>query len=44
MRVLTAIIAIAVGILILLGYFLPQAAVVQVVLLDWAIVLAGRRR
>ncbi len=41
MRVLTAIIAIAVGILILLGYFLPQAAVVQVVLLDWAIVLAG---
>lgn len=41
MRVLTAIIAIAVGILILLGYFLPQAAVVQVILLDWAIVLAG---
>jgi len=41
MRILTAIIAIAVGILILLGYFLPQAAVVQVILLDWAIVLAG---
>lgn len=41
MRVLTAIIAIAVGILILLGYFLPQAAVLQIVLLDWAIILAG---
>jgi hypothetical protein len=41
MRVLTAIIAIAVGILVLLGYFLPQAVVLQIVLLDWAIILAG---
>ncbi|MBN8657290.1 MAG: hypothetical protein J0M11_16280 [Anaerolineae bacterium] len=41
MRVLTAIIAIAVGVLVLLGYFLPQAAVLQVLLLDWAIILAG---
>lgn len=41
MRILTAIIAIAVGILVLLGYFLPQAAVLQIVLLDWAIILAG---
>ena len=41
MRVLTAIIAIAVGVLVLLGYFLPQAAVLQIVLLDWAIILAG---
>lgn len=41
MRVLTAIIAIAVGILVLLGYFLPQAAIFQVILLDWAIILAG---
>ena len=41
MRVLTVIIAIAVGILVLLGYFLPQAAVLQIVLLDWAIILAG---
>ena len=41
MRILTAIIAIAVGILVLLGYFLPQAALLQVVLLDWAIILAG---
>lgn len=41
MRVLTAIIAIAVGILVLLGYFLPQAAIFQVILLDWAVILAG---
>ena len=41
MRVFTAIIAIAVGILVLLGYFLPQAAVFQVILLDWAIIFAG---
>mgnify|MGYP003488584454 FL=1 len=41
MRILTAIIAIAVGILVLLGYFLPQAAVLQIVLLDWAVILAG---
>ena len=41
MRILTAIIAIAVGILVLLGYFLPQAVLLQVVLLDWAIILAG---
>jgi hypothetical protein len=41
MRVLTAIIAIAVGVLVLLGYFLPQAAMLQALLLDWAIILAG---
>jgi hypothetical protein len=41
MRVITASIAIAVGILVLLGYFFPQAAVLQVILLDWAIILAG---
>lgn len=41
MRVFTAIIAIAVGILVLLGYFLPQAAVFQIILLDWAIIFAG---
>lgn len=41
MRILTAIIAIAVGILVLLGYFFTQAAVIQAVLLDWAIILAG---
>lgn len=41
MRVVTAVIAIAFGILVLLGYFLPQAAGVQSLLLDWAIILAG---
>lgn len=41
MRVFTAIIAIAVGILVLLGYFLPQAVIFQIILLDWAIIFAG---
>lgn len=41
MRVITVVIAIAFGILVLLGYFLPQAAGLQVILLDWAIILAG---
>lgn len=41
MRVLTAIVAIAAGLLILLGYFLPMAASIQVLLLDWAIILAA---
>ncbi|GAB1469613.1 hypothetical protein MASR2M66_04900 [Chloroflexota bacterium] len=41
MRVLTAIIAIAAGLLILLGYFFPAAAPIQVLLLDWAIILAA---
>ncbi|MBI2331579.1 MAG: hypothetical protein HYU84_05350 [Chloroflexi bacterium] len=41
MRVFTAVIAIAVGVLVLLGYFLPQAVSSQIILLDWAIILAG---
>ena len=46
MRVVTAVIAIAFGVLVLLGYFLPQAlfpnaASLQAVLLDWAVILAG---
>lgn len=41
MRVLTAIIAIATGLLILLGYFLPLAAPIQIMLLDWAIIIAA---
>lgn len=46
MRVITAVIAIAFGVLVLLGYFLPQAlfpnaAGLQTVLLDWAVILAG---
>lgn len=41
MRVFTALIAIATGILILLGYFLPQAVGIQTLLLNWATILAG---
>ncbi|MBL8061868.1 MAG: hypothetical protein JNK32_02530 [Anaerolineales bacterium] len=41
MRVLTAVIAIAFGFLVLLGYFFPQAAIFQIILLDWAVILAG---
>lgn len=41
MRFFTAFIAITVGILILLGYFLPSAHIFQVILLDWAVILAG---
>ncbi|HNB35386.1 MAG TPA: hypothetical protein PK414_04155 [Anaerolineales bacterium] len=41
MRFFTAVIAITVGILVLLGYFLPEAAVYQSFLLDWAVILAG---
>jgi hypothetical protein len=41
MRVLTAVIAIAAGILILGGYFFPALADIQTLLLNWAIILAG---
>lgn len=41
MRVINAIIAIATGVLILGGYFFPQLAGVQTLLLNWAIILAG---
>lgn len=41
MRIFTALIAIATGILVLLGYFLPQAVGIQTLLLNWAIILAG---
>lgn len=41
MRILTAVIAIATGTLILLGYFLESFAGIQTLLLNWAIVLAG---
>jgi hypothetical protein len=41
MRVLTAFIAISTGVLVLLGYFYPPAGAIQVVLLNWAIILAG---
>lgn len=41
MRVITAFIAIATGVLILGGYFFPALAGVQTLLLNWAIILAG---
>ncbi len=41
MRVVTAFIAIATGILILTGYFFPSLTPVQTLLLNWAIILAG---
>lgn len=41
MRVFTAVIAIATGVLILFGYFFEAFAPVQTLLLNWAIILAG---
>ena len=41
MRVLTVIIAIAAGILILGGYFLPGLVNLQTLLLNWAIIMTG---
>ncbi|MBI5822468.1 MAG: hypothetical protein HZB18_00415 [Chloroflexi bacterium] len=41
MRVITAFIAIASGVLVLGGYFFPALAGVQTLLLNWAIILAG---
>lgn len=41
MRIVTAIIAITVGVLILLGYFLPIAEGLQILLLNWAVILAA---
>jgi hypothetical protein len=41
MRVLTAVIAIAAGVLVLGGYFFPPLANIQTLLLNWAILFAG---
>jgi hypothetical protein len=41
MRIFTAVMAIAAGVLILGGYFFPALADVQILLLNWAIILAG---
>ncbi|MBL8101289.1 MAG: hypothetical protein JNM02_02045 [Anaerolineales bacterium] len=41
MRVITAVIAIATGALILFGYFFEPFAIVQTLLLNWAIILAS---
>jgi len=42
MRILTAAFAIAAGLIVLLGYFYPnQLATLRLVLVDWAIIIAG---
>lgn len=41
MRTISVALAIATGLLVLLGYFLPPLAGVQSLLLNWAIILAG---
>jgi hypothetical protein len=41
MRVFTAVIAIAAGVLILFGYFYAPLAGVQILLLNWALIFAG---
>ena len=41
MRVFTAAIAITAGVVVLLGYFFPVFDVLQIRVLDWAIILAG---
>ncbi len=41
MRIITAIIAIAVGVIVLAGYFIPAFADLQTLLLNWALILVG---
>ena len=41
MRYIAAAVAIATGLIVLIGYFVPVLAGVQGILLDWAIILAG---
>ncbi|GAB4540401.1 MAG: hypothetical protein Fur002_06990 [Anaerolineales bacterium] len=41
MRILTAVIAIAAGILTLLGYFFPAFTGIQITLLNWTVILVG---
>jgi hypothetical protein len=41
MRVFTAVIAIAAGVLILAGYYFPPLQVVQTLLLSWALIFVG---
>lgn len=41
MKVFNAAIAIAAGLLVLAGYFIPALAGLQALLLDWAMILAG---
>ena len=42
MRIVTAALAIAAGLIVLLGYFYPeQLAALRLILVDWAIIIAG---
>jgi hypothetical protein len=42
MRVVTAAFAIAAGLIVLLGYFFPeQLGSLRLLLLDWAVIIAG---
>ncbi len=41
MKIIGAAIAIAIGLLVLAGYFVPALSGMQAVLLDWAMILAG---
>ncbi|HSG43781.1 MAG TPA: hypothetical protein VLA72_11550 [Anaerolineales bacterium] len=42
MRIITAVLAIASGLIVLLGYFFPeQLSGLRVLLIDWAIIIAG---
>ncbi|HSB02301.1 MAG TPA: hypothetical protein VLE49_16745 [Anaerolineales bacterium] len=41
MRVVTAVLAIATGVIVLLGYFFPPLEPFRLILVNWAIVIAG---
>jgi hypothetical protein len=41
MRILALILAVAAGLIVLIGYFIPAVAPVQALVLNWAIILAG---
>jgi hypothetical protein len=41
MRIVSAAIAISIGLLVLAGYFIPALGGIQAELLNWAILLAG---
>jgi hypothetical protein len=41
MRIVALVLAILTGLIILVGYFVPALAPIQIILLNWAIILAG---
>ncbi len=41
MHIVALVFAVVTGVLILLGYFVPAAAPIQTILLNWAVILAG---